>query len=134
MSYQRDFERRLEVGVVGVGSHAYRNVLPTMTFLPVSLRAFCDVNLELARATASQYGVKATYASAREMYEKEDLDAVFLSVSPELHPGLACEAFDAGLHVWLEKPPAMRASEIGEMIRRRKDRTWKTAGSGRRSG
>ena len=110
MSYQREFEKTLKVAVVGVGSHAYRNILPTMTFLPVSLRAFCDVNLELAERTASQYGVKATYASAREMYGKEELDAVFLSVSPGLHPGLCCEAFDAGLHVWLEKPPAVPES------------------------
>ncbi|MCX7309594.1 MAG: Gfo/Idh/MocA family oxidoreductase, partial [Afipia sp.] len=50
------------------------------------------------------------------------LDAVFLCVSPVLHPQLACEAFDAGLHVWMEKPPARRASEIVKMIRHRKDR------------
>jgi predicted dehydrogenase len=56
------------------------------------------------------------------MYQNEELDAVFLSVSPQLHPELACEAFDAGLHVWMEKPPAMRASEVEEMIRHRKDR------------
>ena len=36
MSYQREFEERLNVAVVGVGSHGYRNVLPTLTFLPDS--------------------------------------------------------------------------------------------------
>jgi len=93
-----------------------------MTFLPISLCAICDINLERAQATASQYGVKAVYASSREMYQNEELDAVFLCVSPQLHPELTCEAFDAGLHVWLEKPPAMRASEVEEMIRHRKDK------------
>ncbi len=34
---------------------------------------------------------------------------------------MACQALDAGLHVWLEKPPAMRAPEVEEMIRHRKD-------------
>ncbi len=122
MSYQRDFEKKLNVAIVGVGSHAYRNILPTMTFLPISLRAICDINLERAQVTASQYGVEAVYASSREMYQNEELDAVFLCVSPQLHPELTCEAFDAGLHVWLEKPPAMRASEVEEMIRHRKDK------------
>jgi len=87
-----------------------------MTFLPVSLQAICDVNLQLAQTTASQYGVKSCYSSAREMYRNENLDAVFLSVSSQLHPELTCEAFDSGLHVWLEKPPAMRASEVEEMM------------------
>jgi len=121
MSYQREFEKKLNVAIVGVGSHAYRNILPTLTFLPVSLRAICDINLARAQVTAAQYGVEAVYTSSKEMYQHEELDAVFLCVSPQLHPELACEAFDAGLHVWLEKPPAMRASEVEEMIRHRKN-------------
>lgn len=122
MTYQRDSEKKLNVGIVGVGSHAYRNLLPAMNYLPVSLKAVCDQNLQLAEATAAQYGVKAFYANAAEMYRHERLDAVFLCVSPLLHPQLACEAFDAGLHVWMEKPPARRASEVEEMIRRRKNK------------
>lgn len=122
MSYQRDFERVLNVGIVGVGSHAYRNLLPAMTFLPVSLRAVCDADLARAEETAAQYGVTACYADAAEMYRREKLDAVFLCVSPRLHPRLTCEALDAGLHVWMEKPPAMRVAEVEEMLRHRGDR------------
>ena len=122
MSYQRDFERTLNVAVVGVGSHSYRNLLPAMTFLPVKLKAFCDINLPLAEKTAAQYGVQSCYSNTAEMYRNEQLDAVFICVSPQMHPELACEAFDAGLHVWMEKPPAIRASEVEEMIRHRGDK------------
>ncbi len=122
MSYQREFKKRLNVGIVGAGSHAYRNLLPAMNYLPVSLAAVCDTNRELAEATASQYGAKGSYQSAAEMYRNERLDAVFICVSPLLHPTLACEALDAGLHVWMEKPPARRATEVVEIIRHRKDR------------
>ena len=122
MSYQREFEERLNVAVVGVGSHGYRNVLPTLTFLPVRLKAFCDLNLDRARITAEQYGVKACYPSMAEMFQNEELDAIFLCAPPRLHPELTCEALDAGMHVWLEKPPGMFADEVREMIRHRKDR------------
>lgn len=122
MSYQREFERRLRVGFVGVGSHAYRNLLPALTYLPVSLEAICDVDEARARTTADQYGVAAVYTDAERMFNAVELDAVFLSVSPQLHPQLASLAFDAGVHVWMEKPPAMRASDVEEMIRRRGDR------------
>jgi len=122
MSYQRDFEKRLNVAVVGVGTHGYRNVLPTMTFLPVCIKAFCDVNIDRAKLTAEQYGVKSCYADMAEMLRHEKLDAIFLCVPPRLHPELTCEALDAGMHVWLEKPPGMFASEVEEMISHRKDR------------
>ncbi len=122
MTYRREFERRLNVGFVGVGSHAYRNLLPCMTYLPVELRAFCDVNEALLHRTADEYAVERRYRSAAEMFADGDLDAVFLSVSPSLHPRLTIEALDAGLHVWMEKPPAVRAGELADIIAHRGDR------------
>lgn len=122
MNEQREFKKKLNVGVVGVGSHAYRNILPTMTFLPVSLVAVCDMDLQRAKLTASQYGASAYYADSSKMYASENLDAVFLCTPPQAFLELTCEAFDAGLNVWLEKPPGLNVSEVEEMIRYRKDK------------
>lgn len=121
MTYQREFSDVVNIGVVGTGKHCYRNILPALHYLPVRLKAVCDVNGELAEATARQFGCRA-YTDTREMYEKEELDAVLLCVSPRLHPRLTCEALEAGLHVWMEKPAAMRVHEVDEMIRCRNDK------------
>lgn len=121
MTYQREFPIRLNVALVGVGSHAYRNLLPAMSFLPVRVAAICDIDRSLAVSTAEQYGA-LPYTTTQDLYSNESLDAVFLSVSPRLHPDLACEAFEAGVHVFMEKPPAMRASGVEEMLNRRGDR------------
>lgn len=121
MTYQRMFTETVRVGMVGVGSHAYRNILPVLTFLPVELVAIADVNEELANVTAAQYRAKRSYATAEEMYKNEDLDAVLICVSPQLHPRLAIQAFEAGLHVWLEKPAAATVSEVDQMIEARNE-------------
>lgn len=92
-----------------------------MHYLPVSIQAVCDVNADLAQLTAAQFGGCRAYSNTQEMYEKEQLDAVFLCVSASLHPQLACEAFAAGVNVWLEKPVSMRAYEVEDMIRHRND-------------
>jgi predicted dehydrogenase len=118
MSLQRDAENPLNVAMIGAGSHGYRNILPALLYLPVRLRAVCDVNGPLAEKTARQYGA-ASYTSAAEMYKKEKLDAVFICVSPTLHPPLTIEALNAGLHVWMEKPPAAHAADITKMIQAR---------------
>jgi predicted dehydrogenase len=120
--FQREFERRLRVGMVGIGQHSYRSLLSTMHYLPVQLEAISAHSDESrARDTAREYGCRY-YMSPAAMYEKEELDAVFVCVAPEHHPDLVCEAFDAGLHVWLEKPPAMRAEGVQRMLDRRGDR------------
>ena len=122
MSYQRDFDRTVRLGVVGLGSHCYRNLLPTLAFLPVNIEAFCDQNEALLKQTAAQYGVEHCYTRTVEMYAHADLEAVLICVSPFAHPKLTCEALDAGLHVWMEKPPASRAQEVDDMIGKRGDR------------
>ena len=106
------------------------DILPAMHYLPVRLKAFCDLRLDLAKATAEEYGVGTCYASTADMYAGEDLDCVFICVSPEAHPELACEALDAGLHVWMEKPPATLASEVETMMRHRGS-AWLLLGSRR---
>jgi predicted dehydrogenase len=122
MIHQRDVERRLRVGVVGVGQHAYRNVLPALTFLPAELVAVADVNLVLAERTSRQFGSVKAYGSASEMYASENLDVVLLCVSPQQHPRLAVEAFAAGLHVWMEKPAAATVADVDMMIAAAGDR------------
>jgi predicted dehydrogenase len=121
MTYQREFDRKLNIAIVGLGNHCYRNIIPVMHYLPVTIAAVCDIKEDVAKLTAAQFGCRY-YSSTEQLYEKESLDAVFLCVSPKLHPRLAIEAFRAGLHVWMEKPASMRASEVEEMIRERKDR------------
>lgn len=120
--YQRDSERRIRVGMVGIGDHTYRNLLPAFHHLPVELVALsAHSNEARAQLTAQEYGCN-WYMSPAEMYEAESLDAVFICVSPQLHPELVCQAFDAGLHVWLEKPPSMRVAGVEQMIAHRGDR------------
>jgi predicted dehydrogenase len=122
MSYQREFKTRIGVGVIGAGSHCYRNILPVMNYLPVEIKAICDPNEELGQVTARQYGCR-WYKAATEMYDREpDIKAVFIAVSPALHPVLVKEAITAGRHVWVEKPISVRAAQVEEMIAMRGDR------------
>lgn len=122
MTYQREFDRVLRAGIVGVGSHSYRNILPALHYMPVNLVAMCDLDPELLGKTAAEYGVSQTYTDAEQMYREAQLDVVFLCAGPQYHPGLAIPALQAGLHVWMEKPPAMRAAGVEEMIAARGDR------------
>ncbi|MBQ6322865.1 MAG: Gfo/Idh/MocA family oxidoreductase [Lachnospiraceae bacterium] len=122
MSYQREFDQRIRVALVGIGSHAYRNILPVLHFLPVELMAVCNhSNRELAERTAKEYHCRA-YQDTGRMYDSEELDAVLFCVSAAQHPVLMKEALKRSLHVWAEKPIAMFASQVEELIAIRGDK------------
>ena len=115
-------QREVRAGVVGCGSHAFRNIYPTFQFAPVKLVATCDLDVARARAFAEQFGAQHAYAHHAEMLAKEDLDAVFIVVGSDpsgrpRYPGLAVDALEAGCHVWMEKPPAASCAEIERMQR-----------------
>lgn len=122
MKYQWEYEKRLSVGMIGAGSHTYRNLLPAFNYLPVELKAICGFSdRQKGERLARQYG--CSYRQGiDELLEKEELDAVFLCVSPQLHPQLAVRALDAGLHVFIEKPVAVLADDVRRIMEHRKDR------------
>jgi predicted dehydrogenase len=109
---------RVRAGFIGCGSHAFRNVYPTFQFAPVELVATCDLDADKARAFAKQFGATGgAYGDYREMLRREQLDAVFIVTGYDadgrpLYPAIAADCVRAGVHVWMEKPPAATSREL----------------------
>ena len=106
-----DYERVIRVGFVGCGSHAFRNVYSALQFLPVRLAAVCDLDIAKATAFARQFGAEAAYDSVSAMLAHEGLEAVIVVTNYDeqgrpRYPEIAQQALAAGMHVWMEKPPA----------------------------
>src|SRR5262249_58758943 len=57
-----------------------------------------------------------------ELLSADDVDAVVISTRVPTHYPLARAALAAGKHVFVEKPPAMRAVEMEELIALAEDR------------
>lgn len=111
---------RIRVGFIGCGSHAFRNVYPALQFAPVRLVATCDLDGERARRFARQFGADRWYTDHHRMLADESLDAVFIVTNYDedgrpRFPALAMDALRAGVHAWIEKPPASSVAEIDAM-------------------
>jgi|GEM_PF-222386 len=111
----------INIGVIGCGSHAFRNIYPCFQFLPVNLIAVCDLNKEKARLFKKQFGAEDYYTDYKEMAKKRKLDAVFLILGfseggiPQ-YPPIANYFLEKGVPVWMEKPPAENSLKIRKMI------------------
>jgi len=69
-----------------------------------------------AKAT-EKWGIAEAYESVDAMLENsKDLDAVSIIVPNKFHAPLALQCLKAGKHVFCEKPPALNASEVQELI------------------
>ncbi len=112
---------RPRVGLVGAGSHAVRNIVSSVAFLPFDLVAVADTVAERAEHVSALTGA-VPFTSAADMFADAGLDAVLLVAGARAHAPLALQAFAAGLDVWTEKPPAISLAEIDDMLAARGDR------------
>ncbi len=111
---------KLRVGVIGVGRMAKVSHLPVLADLPqVELVAFCDVDPANLEARSDEYTVGGRYSDHHDMFERETLDAVCVFVPPFAHTDAELIAAREGIHLFVEKPPALsmeKAHEIAAAI------------------
>ena len=54
--------RTIRIGMVGAGVHATTILLPSLNYVPhIERVAICDLNVNLARSRAEQFGFKSFY-------------------------------------------------------------------------
>lgn len=111
----------VRVGFVGTGGIATEAHLPQLREIEgVEIVALADVAIERAQAAADKFGGRA-YADYREMLDKEEMDALYVCVPPDMHGDIELRACERGLHLFVEKPIALdleTALKIAEAIRK----------------
>ena len=95
----------LRIGFLGAGGFARHTIYPALHLAPVALQAVCDADENRAKAAAGKFGTGRYYLDRHEMFEKEDLEAVIISMGPDPRQPLVLETLAAGYHVFTPKPP-----------------------------
>jgi len=105
----------IKIGFVGTGGIANHHMRTIAQIDEGEMVAFCDVVAEKALAASSTYGGKA-YTNHLDMYDSEDLDAVYVCLPPFAHEQQEIEAVQRGLSIFVEKPVATTAEKADEVL------------------
>ena len=103
--------RSIGIGIVGTGfmgqAHAMAFQSAPLIFgteLGVRLAAIADINHAAAQATAARFGFAKALGSWAELVADPSVDLVAITTPNALHADIAIAAFEAGKHVYCEKP------------------------------
>ncbi len=105
-------DRKLNIGVIGVGNRGASNIAEIKD---ENIVALCDVDRQYLDEMASRYPGAKTYTDFRKLLEQPDLDAVLINTPDHTHYLAAMLAMQRGLHVYCEKPLAHSIWETREM-------------------
>lgn len=100
----------LKAAIAGCGSIAQVHAACLDRQKGVKLAAVCDIREERAQGLGEQYGAKV-YTSFEKMLMEEDFQVLHICTPHYLHVPMAEAALAKGLHVFMEKPPAMTYEE-----------------------
>lgn len=106
---------RLRTALVGCGAFANAALVPAMRAAGIDIVAVCDPDAARAAATMKAAGAGSVYTDISEMLVAETVDAVVMAVGPTVYPMLAEQALTHGVHVFVEKPPAVTLVEAEAM-------------------
>lgn len=107
----------LRVGLLGLGAIAQVVHLPVLHSLEgVELAGVCDVDRSKATAIASRFGNPRVFRSDDEVFNEPDLDAIVICTPNYLHHTQSIAALEAGKHVLVEKPLAIKAEDAEQVL------------------
>jgi UDP-N-acetylglucosamine 3-dehydrogenase len=110
-----DNSTAVNVAIIGVGNMGRHHARIYHEMPRVDLVAVCDENIEKAESLAKQFDCRA-FGDYRKMVAALRIDAASVVVPTYLHHTVACDMFDLGVHVLLEKPIASNLREAREII------------------
>jgi len=109
----------LKVGLIGTGSIAQLHRNAYLQFPDkVKLTAVCDINEKAANEFGTPLNIHDIYTNAKELLENADIDAVDICTTHDTHYQIAMDAVDAGKHILLEKPMAIKMDDCREMVKK----------------
>lgn len=107
---------KLRFAFIGCGGQASKLQANLPHIGQIDFLATCDLAEEKARNNARRFGASNAYADYREMIETEKPDAVGICGPPTMHHELGIVCLQLGCHIFLEKPPALSASQTKELV------------------
>jgi predicted dehydrogenase len=104
----------IRIGQAGLGNWG-KNLVRNFDEL-AELTWLCDASPELRDQFAPRYPRARVTAEIADLLDDPELDAIVVATPVPTHYALARQALEAGKHVFVEKPPAMRGVEMEELL------------------
>ena len=116
-------DRPFRFGILSTALIGREQVIPGIARAPNAVvSAIASRSATKARALADAVGAPLAFGSYRELLECPDVDGVYVPLPTSMHLEWALAAAEAGKHVLVEKPLALKATDIDPLIRARDER------------
>lgn len=106
----------MKIAIIGCGTIANNAHIPAYMKNPdAEIKYFCDALPGRSAAAVQKYGCGIAVTDYREILKDEEVAAVSVCTSNDMHCQIACDFLRAGKHVLCEKPAALNLEQAQQM-------------------
>jgi predicted dehydrogenase len=109
-------------GIIGLGSIAHKFATDLLTVDGAKLYAVASRSQDKANEFSSKYNATKAYDSYEALAQDKNIDAVYIATPHALHKENTLLCLEHGIAVLCEKPFAMNAQEVAQMIAKAKEK------------
>ena len=106
----------VRIGIIGAGRIAQVMSAAYSQIRECRLLAVTDIIRSAAERLAARFNIPIIHADYRELLASREVDAVLICVPTQWHEEVTLAAAEAGKHIFCQKPMALTARQVGEMI------------------
>jgi len=114
-------KKKINWALVGTGGISNRFLIGLKAAEGAIAAAVVSRTMEKAAGFAARHGIEKSFDNFDRMLEEADIDVVYIGTPNNTHHDLTIRALKAGKAVLCEKPAAINAREMGEMISAARD-------------
>lgn len=110
-------KNQVKLCMVGAGRVGKNHANAITRHVPLGqIVALVDPAVKVRDETGDQFGIEQRFDNLTQALNSVNFDAVIITTPTFTHKALACEAANAGKHVFLEKPMALSIEECDAII------------------
>jgi len=114
--------KEIRWGIIGLGNIAHKFAEDLLTIEDAKLYAVASRTQEKSDAFADKYSATKAYDSYKGLTNDPNVDAIYIATPHSFHKEHTLLCLEHGIAVLCEKPFAMNADEVEEMIKKAKEK------------
>ncbi|HQJ74615.1 MAG TPA: bi-domain-containing oxidoreductase [Bacteroidota bacterium] len=107
----------INIGFIGVGSHAQTNLLPHIESAGAHILGVCDSQGMVAKFIAEKYKSNFCTSNADDIFSNEKINTVFVSTRHNSHAEYVIKSLQNDKNIFVEKPLCLKYEELEEITR-----------------
>ena len=105
------------IGIIGSGNFTKMTLLPNLIKSKPSIKYIASLGGVTGTALAKKYGIANSITDYKLILEDESVSLVIISTRHDSHAELILECLNSGKDVFVEKPLAIKLSELDEIVK-----------------